>query len=65
MLWSDLFAALALVLVIEGLMLFITPAGWRRAILTAAQLDDRTLRFMGLSGVVFGLVVLTVVRQFF
>ena len=65
MVWSDLFAALALVLVIEGLMLFTTPAGWRRAVQLAAQFDDRTLRFMGLSGVLVGLVVLTLVRRFF
>ena len=56
--WADLFRALALVLVIEGLMPFAAPARWRAALQVVAQVDDRTLRFVGLGSMLIGLVVL-------
>jgi len=64
MLWTDLLAALALVLVIEGLLPFANPGGWRRVVLMVARMDDRTLRFVGLSSIIVGLALLTLVRMF-
>ena len=63
MMWSDLLAALALVLVIEGMVPFISPASLRRMLETLAQLDDRTLRVTGLASMICGVVMLYVVRQ--
>jgi hypothetical protein len=63
-LWTDLLAALALVLVIEGLLPFASPVGWRRVVLMVARMDDRTLRFVGLSSIIVGLALLTLVRMF-
>ena len=60
--WQDLLAAIALVLVIEGLMPFLNPAAMRRAMLMMAEFDDRTLRFAGLSAMVLGCLLLYVVR---
>jgi uncharacterized protein YjeT (DUF2065 family) len=60
--WSDLLAALALVLVIEGIIPFINPQSLRRMLETAAQLDDRTLRLTGLASMILGVILLAVVR---
>ena len=49
--------ALALVLVIEGLFPFLSPAGWRRMFLRILQLHDGQLRFFGLCSVIAGLIL--------
>ncbi|HWP94425.1 MAG TPA: DUF2065 domain-containing protein [Gammaproteobacteria bacterium] len=58
----DLLAALALVLVIEGVLPFLSPGGFRRAMLAASQLDDATLRLAGLASMVLGLGMLYFAR---
>ena len=60
--WQDLLSALALLLVIEGVLPFLNPAGLRRALLMASQLDDTTLRFIGLSAMILGCLLLYTVR---
>ncbi len=60
--FSDLLAALALVFVLEGLMPFINPDGIRKVFLLAAQMDNQTLRFMGLTSMLVGVILLYVVR---
>lgn len=60
--WSDLLAAVALMLVLEGIMPFLSPAMLRRTLLAAAQMDDRTLRLTGLASMVAGVVLLYLVR---
>ena len=61
--WTDLFAALALVLIIEGIIPFANPAGLRRTCTLIAQLDDRYLRIAGFASMSIGAVVLYFVRQ--
>ena len=46
--WSELFRAFALVLIIEGLMPFITPRRWRGVLLQVASMDEKSLRTVGL-----------------
>lgn len=60
--WSDLLTAFALVLVIEGIMPFANPEGLRRIFARATQLDNATLRFIGLSSMCVGLILLYLVR---
>lgn len=60
--WEDIFRALALVLVIEGLLPFTLPARWRETMLRLVSLDDRQLRFVGVSAIVGGLILLQLVR---
>ncbi len=60
--WQDFFAALALVLVIEGLMPFLNPQGWRQTMSSIAQMDDKTLRIIGLVSMLVGVVLLYLVR---
>jgi uncharacterized protein YjeT (DUF2065 family) len=60
--WNDLLAALALVLVIEGMVPFLNPQSLRRMLETVSQLDDRTLRITGLVSMLCGVVLLYIVR---
>ncbi|MGB1799697.1 MAG: DUF2065 domain-containing protein [Gammaproteobacteria bacterium] len=60
--FSDLLAALALVFVLEGLMPFINPEGMRKVYLLAAQMDNQTIRFLGISSMLAGIVLLYIVR---
>ncbi|MCP5141564.1 MAG: DUF2065 domain-containing protein [Chromatiales bacterium] len=56
--WSDLWAALALMLVLEGLMPFLSPAKLRETLLRVLELDDRTLRTIGVISIIAGLLLL-------
>lgn len=60
--WQDLLTAVALLLVLEGMLPFLNPAGLRRSLLMISQLDDSTLRFIGLSAMLLGCILLYVVR---
>lgn len=60
--WTDLLTAFALVFVFEGIMPFLNPDGVRRMFMFGAQLDNATLRFIGLSSMLLGLVLLYFVR---
>ena len=55
---DTLWTALALVLVIEGLLPLIAPGGWRRMFLQVLQMQDGQIRFFGLCCVLSGLVLL-------
>jgi uncharacterized protein YjeT (DUF2065 family) len=61
--WSDLLAALALYLVLEGIMPFLNPQGVKRLMLTLANFADRQLRIWGLVSMSAGLVLLYLVRS--
>ena len=60
--WQVLPVALALVLVIEGMMPFLSPGRWRQMIVTVAQMEDRVIRNFGLGSMLFGLFVLYLVN---
>jgi len=60
--WSDLLAAFALYLVIEGLLPFVSPRSWKQSIEMIAQLADSQLRIFGLVSMVAGVVLLAFVR---
>ncbi len=60
--WHDLLVAIALVLVLEGILPFLSPSKLRQTLLLAVQLDDASLRFIGLTAMVLGCVLLYVVR---
>ena len=60
--WHDLLVALALVLVIEGIVPFVNPGAMRRALLALAQMNDNTLRFAGLTVMITGCLLLYALR---
>lgn len=57
-LWQVLPVALALVLVIEGVLPFLSPRRWREMVASVAQLEDRLIRNVGLGSMLLGLALL-------
>jgi uncharacterized protein YjeT (DUF2065 family) len=57
-LWDLLLGAFALMLVVEGLLPFISPAKWRGAFERAMRMTDGQIRFIGLSSMLAGLAML-------
>ena len=62
MLWKDLFVALALLLVFEGILPFIRPTIWRNVMSNAVKQPDKSLRVMGLASMVIGVILLYSIR---
>ena len=60
--WQVLPAALALVLIIEGILPFISPSRWRVMIASVAQMEDRVIRNVGLGSMLLGLLLLYLVN---
>jgi len=59
---SELLTALALVMVIEGLMPLISPARWREVFKRILALSDGQIRFIGLASILMGLLGLLWLR---
>ena len=53
---NELLTALALVLVIEGLMPLISPARWREVFSRVLAMSDGQIRFIGLASIGMGLL---------
>jgi uncharacterized protein YjeT (DUF2065 family) len=60
--WQEILVALGLVLILEGILPFLNPAGWRRALMMLTQMDDRWLRIMGLSSMLVGLLIIHLLK---
>ena len=52
--WHDLGVALCLVLVIEGIIPFLYPGRWKEMVAVVAEVDNRTMRIIGLISMVTG-----------
>ncbi|ABM37191.1 MULTISPECIES: DUF2065 domain-containing protein [Polaromonas] len=55
---GTLWQALALLLVIEGLLPLISPSGWRRMFEQILGLSNGQIRFFGLCSIAIGLIFL-------
>lgn len=55
---KTLLLAFALMLVIEGFLPFVAPARWRDTFLRLARLQDGQIRFIGLTSMLIGLLLL-------
>jgi uncharacterized protein YjeT (DUF2065 family) len=60
--WTDLWAALALMLVLEGIMPFVSPDSVRRLLAAVSEVDNRGLRIAGLVSMLAGVGLLYLVR---
>jgi len=60
--WQTLLVAVALMLVVEGIIPFLKPDAMRKVLTKMAQSDDRTLRISGLVSMVAGVVLLYLVK---
>jgi uncharacterized protein len=61
--WQDLGAAIALVLVVEGMLPFLNPQRFRASMQAITQFSDRGLRTLGLVSMLAGVILLSVVRS--
>ncbi len=55
---NTLMTAVALLLVIEGLLPFLLPRVWRDAFRRLTEMSDGQIRFVGLSSMLAGLLLL-------
>ena len=61
--WSDLWTAMALVLVIEGILPFVSPEAFKRYAASLQELPTVAIRRFGLVMMIIGLLTLIFVRQ--
>jgi uncharacterized protein len=59
---NELLTALALVLVIEGLLPLMSPARWREVFSRVLAMSDGQIRFIGLASILMGLIGLLWLR---
>jgi uncharacterized protein YjeT (DUF2065 family) len=63
MAWTEILTALALVLIIEGMVPFVGPRKYRQIVSQMAMLSDNHLRTVGLVVMIAGVVLLFFVRS--
>jgi uncharacterized protein YjeT (DUF2065 family) len=63
MAWTEILTALALVLIIEGMVPFVGPRKYRQIVSQMAMLSDNHLRTVGLVVMIAGVVLLFLVRS--
>jgi uncharacterized protein YjeT (DUF2065 family) len=61
--WTEILTALALVLIIEGLLPFASPGRYRQMVAEIVRLSDNHIRNVGLVVILIGLVLLYLVRS--
>jgi uncharacterized protein YjeT (DUF2065 family) len=61
--WTEILTALALVLIIEGMVPFVGPGRYRQIVAQIAGLSDNHLRTVGLIVMIAGLVLLFLARR--
>ena len=59
---TALLMALALMLILEGVLPFLAPNLWRDTFRRITQMNDGQIRFVGLSSMIVGLLLLWWVR---
>jgi uncharacterized protein YjeT (DUF2065 family) len=59
---DNLLIAFALMLVLEGIVPFLAPNSWRETFRRLTQLSDGQIRFIGLTSMLIGLIMLIIFR---
>ena len=60
---DTIWLAIALMLVFEGMLPFISPRTWRETFERMLQMRDGQIRFLGLTAMLVGVLILTILRQ--
>ena len=60
--WHELAVAFCLMLVVEGIIPFVSPGRWRKMLLVLDQVDDNTMRMIGLGSMLAGTVLLLIIN---
>ena len=58
-----LLTAVALMLVFEGILPFLAPGLWRETFRRLSEMGDGQIRFIGLTSMLLGLLILVFVRN--
>jgi len=61
--WTEILTAIALVLVIEGMLPFIRPGRYKQLVAQIVRLSDNQLRIFGLTMMIIGILLLFIVRN--
>lgn len=62
MFWSEILTAIALLLVIEGMLPFVRPGLYKQLLAQIARVSDSQLRMYGLSAMIAGILLLFIMR---
>ncbi len=60
--WTELGTAVALIFVIEGIIPFLNPKGWRQTLKKVSEMEDDVLRMIGLISMICGVILLYIVH---
>jgi len=60
--WQDLLAAIGLFLVLEGMLPFVSPDGYRKAAQRLSQLPDQMIRGTGIVLMIVGVILLYLIH---
>ena len=60
--WQELSVALSMVLILEGVLPFLSPERWRLLAYRMADMDSRSVRIAGLVSMLAGLILLSLLR---
>jgi len=60
--WTEILTAVALVLVIEGILPFVAPGRYRQMVAQIVRLGDNQLRTFGLGAMLAGVLLLFFIR---
>jgi uncharacterized protein YjeT (DUF2065 family) len=61
--WTEILTAVALVLVLEGMLPFVGPGRYKQLVAQIVRLSDNQLRTFGLTTMIAGLLLLFFVRS--
>ncbi|PSJ17183.1 DUF2065 domain-containing protein [Nitrosomonas supralitoralis] len=59
--WENLLIAIALMLILEGMLPFLSPNIWREVFRKLAEINDSQIRFIGLTSMLIGLIMLVII----
>jgi len=59
--WETFLIAIALMLILEGMLPFLSPQTWREAFKKLTEINDNQIRFIGLTSMLVGLALLLIV----
>jgi len=62
MYWTEILTAVALLMIIEGMLPFVGPGRYKQLVAQIASLSDNQLRAVGLGAMIGGLLLLFLVR---
>ena len=60
--WETFLMAVALMLILEGMLPFLSPQTWREAFRKLIEINVHQIRFIGLTSMLIGLMILLLVN---